>query len=105
MGEEAVTNDRWARYLDRLREEHGPLDLSRVDVRFIPYFRNGQRIKVELGNGEHVTGKVTCEGGQRPVLVLQERSVSAQEPHPLTAKTELVGVRTGRGYPAPKEES
>ena len=92
-------SDRWTRYLAALREEHGArLDLSRIEERYLPFFRNGQRIKVRLADGTEVTGKVTCEGGRTPVLVLQQRSVSAKTPESLTARTELVAVRTGRGY-------
>jgi hypothetical protein len=89
---------RYDDYLTRKRREHGDrFDASALDPRFVPYFNNGQRIKVET-LGEELTGTVGVTTGWRPCFLLMRTTRSMGSPYTLGPSDTILAVRHGRTY-------
>lgn len=82
----------------RGKSEHGErFDDSDLDPRFIPFYENGQRIKVET-MGMTITGTVGKTTGWKPCFLLMRTSRSIGSPWTLGKNDKIVAVKVGRHY-------
>lgn len=64
-------------YIESKRREYGDkFDASDLARQFVPYFESGQRVKVDLGNDEILTGTIGVTTGWRPCFLLMRTSRS-----------------------------
>ena len=88
----------YAEYLADKKRQHGDkFDPSELDQRFVPYFRTGQRIKVETC-GLIITGTVGVTTGWRPVFLLIRTSRSVGSSWTLGSKDKILAVQHGGMY-------
>jgi hypothetical protein len=85
-------------YLDQKRAQYGDrFDTSELHSQFIPYFRTGQRIRVQ--SGEHVrTGTVGVTTGWKPAFLLIHRSSDHGSADVLSAQDQVTHLKCGRTY-------
>ena len=85
-------------FLMRKQNQFGAqFDPADLDARFIPYFENGARIKVEVF-GRTITGTVGVTSGRKPAFLLMRTVRSMGSCEVLGPDYKLVAVRRGRIY-------
>jgi hypothetical protein len=90
--------ENYQEYLKRGKSQHGSrFDTSDLDPRFVPFFRTGQRIKVETC-GTFLTGTVGVTTGWKPCFLLMRTKRSMGSPWTLGPADRLVAVQIGREY-------
>ena len=87
-------------FVARKQREYGEkFDASALDSRFIPYFNNGTRVKIET-LGETLTGTIGVTTGWKPCFLLMRTSRSAGSIWTLSANDKIIAVKRGREYQA-----
>lgn len=87
--------------LKKLREHGDKFSMADLDMRFVPYFESGERIKVKPKYGDVITGTVGVTAGWKPVFLLIRRSNSFGSSDTLGPDDEIIGVQSGRRYYPP----
>lgn len=88
----------YSELMTRKAAEYGTkFDASNLDPRFVSYFENGQRIKVET-LGTTITGTVGVTGGWRPCFLLMRTSRSMSSSWTLGENDKIVAVKRGGKY-------
>lgn len=88
----------YADFVETKRAEYGDrFDSSDLDARFAPYFKTGQRIKVEI-YGQTRTGTVGVTTGWRPVFLLMHNRRCVGSSNTLDRGAKLIAVKSGRTY-------
>ncbi len=62
------------------------IDYSSIAKKFIPYYENKQRIKVEFSHGEIKSGTISMTTGWKPVFILMLRKNSTGSSYTLSDK-------------------
>lgn len=91
--------------LKKLREHGDKFSMADLDMRFVPYYESGERIKVKSKYGDVITGTVGVTTGWRPVFLLIRRRNSFGSSDTLGPYDEIIGVQVGRRYYPPHEIS
>ena len=88
----------YATYLIRKRIEHGekfnPQDL---DPRFVPFFNNGRRVKIEM-YGEVITGTIGVTTGWKPCFLLMRTRRSRGSSWTLGPSAKILGFKQDQYY-------
>jgi hypothetical protein len=89
----------WKDWLAYKQREHGEsFDAGDLPAKFVPYFENGQRIKVRLYmTGEVMTGTVGVTTGWRPAFLLMRRRSDRGSSHLLKSDTQIIAVQDRPG--------
>ena len=84
--------------LERREKEHGKkFDSSELAKQFIPYYENGQRIKVQMhGMSEQLTGTIGVTTGWKPAFLLMRSSRSTGSTWTLSKKDKIIEVMKPR---------
>jgi hypothetical protein len=85
-----LVNRKYAQYGEKF-------DTSDLDKRFIQYYQNGQRIKVETC-GMVMTGTVGVTTGWKPSFLLIRTSRSMGSPWILGKECKLLAIKQGKKY-------
>lgn len=96
---------RFSQYvLKKLREHGNKFSMADLDMRFVPYYESGERIKVKPKYGDEITGTVGVTTGWKPVFLLIRRSNSLGSSDTLGPDDEIIGEQYGRKYypPSPR---
>lgn len=85
-------------YLQWKEQEYpGIFDASFLDIRFIPYYENQQRIRI-VDCGDTRTGRVSVTTGWRPSFLLVHRSSDRGSAILLSPNTTISAVQRGKKY-------
>lgn len=96
------TYPKFSQYVLKMLREHGDkFSMADLDMRFVPYYESGKRIKVKSEYGDVITGTVGVSTGWRPVFLLIRRRNSLGSSDTLGPYDEIIGVQVGRQYYPP----
>jgi len=88
---------RYEEYVNRKRKQYANFTECDLDARFVPYFNNGRRIKVDMC-GMVLTGTVGVTTGWKPAFLLMRTKRSIGSPWTLGPQDKVIGVKWGKQY-------
>lgn len=85
-------------YIKRQQVKYGAkFDTSELDQRFVEYFNNRRRIKVDT-YGMTLTGTIGVTSGWRPAFLLMRTSRSTGSSWLMSPRVKIIAVQYGRKY-------
>ncbi|MFA5136938.1 MAG: hypothetical protein WC489_06155 [Patescibacteria group bacterium] len=86
-------------FVERKKREYGSkFSQKGLAKKFIPFYENQQRIKVQTPWGETLTGTVGVTTGWEPVFLLMRRKNAVGSSEILTNRHEIVAIKWGNKY-------
>ena len=98
-GEKLLESRSYEEYIQKKKAEYGEkFSDEELNKDFIPYFENGERISVDLGDGEVKQGTIGVTTGWKPVFLLMSRTTAFSSSTTIGKQAKVVQRMSAKRY-------